>query len=116
MILGTRLLLKGIQWSLVARGLAPGGKTQKFIDSEVIRRMDPYTPFRSGQLKRSPTGATKIGSGKVVSQTPYAKRLYYNPQYHFEGAPMRGGKWFERMKADHRDSILRGAIKIAGGK
>jgi hypothetical protein len=30
----------------------------------------------------------------------------------FHGAPKRGAFWFERLKADKKDQILRGAAKI----
>lgn len=87
---------------------------QEFIDSEVLRRSDPYTPKRTGALIRSGILGTTIGSGEVRYVAPYSRRLYYNPQYHFNGAPKRGAKWFERMKIDHKDAILRGAGKLAG--
>lgn len=39
------------------------------------------------------------GTGKVsiVCQTPYARRLYYHPEYHFSKAenPNAKGKWFD---------------------
>ena len=38
---------------------------------------------------------------------PTGKELTY------AGAPMRGKKWFERMKADHKDDILRAAQALA---
>lgn len=98
------------------RGLNKGGAVQKFVDSEVIRHMDSYTPFKSGALKSSPQGQSTIGSGKITQQTPYAKRLYYNPQYNFNEAPRRGGKWFERMKQNHKSDILKGAAQISGAK
>lgn len=97
------------------RKLGQGQAVQKFVDSEVIRRMSPYTPFRDGALVGSATGKTSVGSGKVQQQTPYAKRWYYEPA-NFNGAPMRGNRWFERMKQSHKADILRGAAAIAGAK
>ncbi|MDU7164178.1 MAG: minor capsid protein [Anaerococcus vaginalis] len=101
--------------ALKKRDLETGGKVQKFIDSECIRRMDPYTPKDIGTLIGAATSQTSIGSGKIVQQTPYAKMWYYEPA-NFQGAPMRGNRWFERMKSSHKDSILRGAASIAGAK
>lgn len=97
------------------RQLGVGGKVQKFIDNETIRLMEPYTPMDHGDLIKSATINTTPGTGRIVQITPYAKRWYYTPA-NFQGAPMRGNKWFERMKASHRDSILRGAASIAGAK
>ena len=96
-------------------GLLPMGTVQKFIDSEVIRLSDPYVPFRMGMLKDSTIAATVIGSGIVVYSTNYARKMFYNPQFNFNGAPMRGAYWTERMAADHMDEITRGAEQLAGG-
>lgn len=118
----TKFIIHDIQRSVAKRGLETGGRVQQFIDSEVLRLTDPYVPMdlaagaSGGTLKRSGTQHTKIGSGKAIYRTPYARRLYYNPQYNFQGAPMRGGQWFSRMKGDHKDNILRGAAKLAGGR
>lgn len=79
-------------------------KKQKFVDSECIRLMQPLTPRRSGALIRSATLGTVIGSGKIVQQTPYARRQYFE---HKEKA-----QWFERMKARHKAQILKGAENI----
>ena len=40
-------------------------KAQKLVDSEVLRRSDPYVPFRSGILKKSGIAGTVIGSGEI---------------------------------------------------
>lgn len=112
----TLKMLKDVNALRMARKIQPGGPVQKFIDSEVIRTSEPYVPFRDGTLASSATRNTSLGSGNVIYQTPYARRLYYNPQYNFSGAPIRGGKWFERMKLDHRDTILKGAAKMSGGR
>lgn len=89
------------------------GPAQKFVDSECIRLMDPYTPFKIGSLKSSPN--IQSGGGLIIQQKPYAKRWYYE-HANFNEAPRRGNKWFERMKLNHKDSILKGAAKIIGAK
>jgi len=112
----TRFIIHDIQKSIAKRGLEAQGRVQQFIDSEVLRLCDPYVPMDTGHLKGSGTRHTRIGSGRVIYKTPYARRMYYNPQYNFQGAPMRGAYWFERMKANHKEEILKGAAKIAGGR
>lgn len=133
-------------------GLEDGGRVQKFIDSEVIRLMDDYTPEDKGALKASIRIHSKIGSGLLTQATPYAHYLYYGKLYvdpytlkgafyskkrgfwsrpkvskipdpngrelHYSTYKSRlaGKMWFERMKADKKDKILKGAIEIAGGK
>ena len=87
-------------------------EAQEFVDSEVIRKMDPYTPMDSGFLKKSPILLTVIGSGIITQMTPYARKWYYTPAK-FAGAPMRGTHWFERMKNEGgKEAILRGAQLI----
>ena len=115
-------------------------------DSEVIRLCDPKVPFRTGVLKHSPMIASVIGQGLVIYATPYARYLYYGEVYGpnipifeagelagfwsppgqkkhptgrkltYSGAPERGAFWFERMKAEHGDEIIRGAAARAGGR
>lgn len=89
-------------------------EAQRYVDSEVLRLTDKYVPMDKGTLKGSGMRHTNIGSGDVVYRTPYARRMYYNPQYNFQGAPTRGGYWFERMKNDSKKQILDGAKKMLG--
>ena len=112
--------IKSTEQLLRERGLNKGGKVQKFIDSEVIRCMDPFTPFRSGTLKKSATLGTVIGSGLIKYTAPYARKNYYeNAGRGTEGTQnggRRGRKWFERMKPVYLSTILSGAAKIAGAR
>lgn len=108
--------IKTAEALLSARGLNKGGDVQKFIDSEVLRRCEPMVPFRDGFLIRSGIENTKIGTGVVKYQTPYARRWYYEPA-NFTGEPIRGNYWFQRMKDNGgKDEILKGAAELAGGK
>lgn len=99
-------------------------KAQKFIDSEVLRLSNPYIPMQQGILQKSGILGTKIGSGEVVYNSPYARYQYYGKvmvgrapkqltdrDLVYHGAPMRGRLWFERMKADKKDQILKGAAE-----
>ena len=105
----TRLVFD-VQKAIKKRGLYKGSKVQKFVDSEVIRRMGPYTPRDHGFLEDdAPKIRTKIGSGEIVQAAPYARRQYHE----HKGNGRRGRKWFERMKVNHKESILKGAMEIA---
>ena len=125
---------------------AVGGPIQQFIDSEVLRLMVPYTPMDTGAMIQSAIAGTVIGSGKIEYNSPYARYLYYGEvygpnipkkengiivgywsppkkqptgrplTYSTERHPLAGKLWFERMKADHKDGILKGAIAIAMGR
>ncbi len=113
-----KLKIKPINEILQTRGLESGGKVQKFIDSEVLRRCDPYVPMDTGSLKRSGITGTVIGSGKIIYTAPYARKQYYSTHFRHKRANrngLRGAYWFERMKADQKDDILRGVKRIVGG-
>lgn len=115
-----KTVFKGTSTMLKDRGLEPGGKVQKVIDSEVLRRSDPYVPMDTGALKKSGILGTKIGSGEVIYNAIYARRHYYHnagkgKQGTSKGG-LRGKLWFERMKADHLNDILKTAKEKAGGK
>lgn len=124
---------------LQKRGLEKGGEVQKYIDNEVLRLSTPYVPFQTGNLANSGIRGTNIGSGLVVYDAPYARFQYYgvvmvgetsgsawanknerkvttDKPLTYHGGGKRGKMWFERMKADHKQDILRNAAKIAGGK
>ncbi len=101
---------------------------QMFVDSEVLRLSDPYTPFQTGLLKKSGILGTIPGQGEVVWNAPYARYQYYGKlmvgrapkeltevNLQHAGAPMRGAFWFERMKRDKLSQILNGARKITRG-
>lgn len=90
-------------------------KAQMFIDSECLRYNSKYVPFRYGILIGSGVSGTEVGSGTLRYIAPYARSTYYIRK-NYKGAPMRGAYHFERMKIDHRATILRGAAQIAGGK
>lgn len=45
---------------------------QKFVDREVLRRIEPYVPFRTGMMIKSGKLGTVIGSGVVEYIAPYA--------------------------------------------
>lgn len=90
---------------------------QKFVDSEVVRLCEPYTPLLTGMLKMSGTLGTYIGSGTVSWIAPYARRQYYmKREIGTQTGPLRGPFWFERMKQVYKPSIVAGARKLAGGK
>jgi hypothetical protein len=132
--------MKSIQQLCKERGIQVSGRVQKFIDQEVIRLMDPYTPNLNGVLIKSATQGTKIGSGEINQNTPYARYQYYGKlmvsslngsawaskgeskvltdkdlRYNKSKNAQAGPFWFERMKSDKKEQILRGAKKLAGG-
>ena len=67
---------------LVAYGLERGGRVQKVIDQKVIDYCKPYTPASPDRtLQSSAQMSTKIGSGEVIWNTPYAHYQYMGIVY-----------------------------------
>ena len=125
---------------LSRHGLQEGGAVQKLVDSECMRYMSGYMPRRqAGELEHMMVLSTVIGSGEINIPGPYAHYLhegilYVSPttgsawakknevkvpaeperELTYAGAPMRGKKFFDRMKADHKDDILKAAQALIG--
>ncbi len=114
-----KLEFSGAEKILRDRGVRRFGKVQRHIDSEVLKVCNPYVPKRSSTLKESGTRSTVVGSGEVSYDTPYARRQYYeNAGRGIDGTAkggLRGKFFFERAMIDHKDEILDGAVKMAGG-
>ena len=103
-------------------------RAQKYVDSESLRHSDKLVPFLTGYLKTSGILGTQIGSGELNYIAPYSRYQYYgkvmighppkkvtNIPLKYQFAPKRGAFWFERMKVEHKDAILRGASRIMKG-
>ena len=90
--------MKPLQEIKSKRKISSTQEAQKYIDSECIRRMDKYTKRDTGALIKSATTNTRIGSGKIIQRTPYARIQYYNFQAVNNDTGLRGPFWFERMK------------------
>lgn len=87
-------------------------KAQKFVDSEVLRKSDPYVPLKTGMLRDSGVLGTKIGSGRIRYLAPYAKKQYYKGR----SSGKRGRYWVKRAMLAHGDAIASGAQKIIDGE
>lgn len=94
-------------------GCEKNGQMQQIIDSEVLRLMDPYVPFDTGALRDAGVIHTNIGSGKITYICDYARYQYYIPMNHHGQTTAH---WFEKMKKDKKEQILRLVKKAAQGK
>lgn len=94
-------------------GCEKNGEIQRIIDSEVLRMMKPYVPFDTGALRDSGNTNTNIGSGKITYICDYSRYQYYIPYNH---AGQRTAYWFEVMKKENKDKLLKIVRKAAKGK
>lgn len=73
--------------------------TAEALHTEVVQAQ--VMPFESGNLQNESTfvDLSKIASGEatLVNDTPYARRLYYHPEYNFQKGenPNARGEWYE---------------------
>ena len=74
-------------------------------------------PFDTGNLQNDSTflddSQKEQGRLSVVSATPYARRLYYHPEYNFRSTNNRnaGGKWFEPYISGKKSDFVVNAFK-----
>lgn len=74
-------------------------QTGEYLHTEVVQAQ--VMPFDTGNLQNESTfvDTSKSSSGKVtlVSSTPYARRMYFHPEYDFKTNenPNAGGEWLE---------------------
>ena len=82
--------------------------TAGLLHSEVVQAQ--VMPWDTGQLQRESTfvdySQSKSGTASLISQTPYARRLYFHPEYNFRTThnPNAQGKWLEPwINGDKKD-------------
>lgn len=74
-------------------------QTAEALHTEVVQAQ--VFPRDTGNLQNESTfvDCSESGQGKVsiVSTTPYARRLYFHPEYHFhkDENPNAKGKWYD---------------------
>ena len=72
--------------------------TAEALHTEVVQAQ--VMPMDTGNMQNESTSVQKINGKKVQLKTvtPYAKRLYYHPEYNFSKAsnPNAQGRWLDR--------------------
>ena len=98
--------------------------TGEALHTEVIQAQ--VFPFDTGHLQEDATfvdySRANDGMVTLVSSTPYARRLYYHPEYHFQTKdnPNAKGMWYEDWlpggaKASDASKLFAQFYKKAGG-
>ncbi len=99
-------------------------KTGEDLHTEVVQAQ--VMPFDTGHLQGDATfvdySESSQGRVSLVVSTPYARRLYYHPEYNFQTDenPNAKGHWFEDWlpggnKADFVPKAFKENYKKAGG-
>lgn len=107
--------------SIVRRhGLDSGGAVQRFHTSNVLRRIIRYMPYRSGMTIKITQLQTNVSQPLIITDTPYAKYLYYGKmmvgkapkvltdkplEYTLDKNPLAGPFWDRRLAANEGDVI-----------
>lgn len=98
--------------------------TGEALHTEVIQAQ--VFPFDTGHLQEDATfvdySRANDGMVTLVSSTPYARRLYYHPEYHFQTKenPNAKGMWYEDWlpggaKTSDASKVFAQFYKKAGG-
>lgn len=99
-------------------------QTGEALHTEVVQAQ--VMPFDIGHLQEDATfvdySDSADGLVRIVSSTPYARRLYYHPEYNFQTDenPFAGGEWFEPwlpggISQDFAKDAFKRFYKKAGG-
>lgn len=99
-------------------------QTGEALHTEVVQAQ--VMPFDTGHLQEDATfvdySDSADGLVRIVSSTPYARRLYYHPEYNFQTDenPFAGGEWFEPwlpggISQDFAKDAFKRFYKKAGG-
>lgn len=73
-------------------------QTAEALHTEVVQAQ--VMPFDTGALQNEGTfvdySESRQGKVSIISNTPYARRLYFHPEYHFKTKenPNTRGKWY----------------------
>lgn len=98
--------------------------TAEALHTEVVQAQ--VFPFDTGNLQNESTfvdcSESKNGSVVLVSSAPYARRVYYHPEYHFQTKenPHARGMWYEDWlpggsKEDFAPNAFKKIYKKVGG-
>ena len=73
---------------------------QAGLDALILQDSNFFVPVKTGTLQKSAITNSRLGSGQIEWNTPYARRLYYEytkPEY--QANPSACRLWFEAAKA-----------------
>ena len=90
--------------------------TAEALHTEVVQAQ--VMPFDSGHLEEDASfvdySESNHGRARLVSSTPYARRLYYHPEYDYQtdGNRFAGGEWYAPwLKGGKQEDFAKKAFK-----
>ena len=91
-------------------------KAQYILDSQVLKDSNLYVPMDTSTLRDSSIMHSRLGSGSLKWDTPYARRLYYGTTYKFSKDKNKSASslWFEKAKAKSKKDWIDIASKLCG--
>ena len=103
--------------AILQRLKANSHMAQAWLDKRVVQDCEPFVPMDTGMLAASARESSTFGSGMIVYNTPYARRLYYGETFSFsrDRHPKATHHWFEKAKSIFLESWGRGVAQILGG-
>lgn len=106
-------------------GIDRRGQVQKFWTTMVLRRIQRYMPFKTGETIKLTIAQTDINTPEIITDTPYARYLYYGVSktgkplnYTKTKNPDAGAFWDRSLKAAEMSAMtseLQAYIKRRSG-
>lgn len=105
-------------------GLNENGRVQQFVTNEFKKNVQPFVPLDIAGKYENPGRLIEScrieNDTDVVWETPYARRMYYHPEYNFQGKDKsetegtgRGAYWADRyLQNGGREKLREGAERI----
>lgn len=92
-------------------------RMKEALGQQILKDSNYFAPQDTGLLIGSSVVSSNFQKLQLVWDTPYARRLYWNPQFNFskDKNPNAQGKWYEAAKSMYLSEWVRMAEKVANG-
>ena len=104
--------------NLTATAVIALEKTGDFVLGDIVEKQ--VMPFDTGFMQNESTyvnkSQSKHGKVSIVTSTPYARRLYFHPEYNFrkDNNPNAKGKWLQAwtQEGKYADKVKKAYAKF----
>lgn len=92
-------------------------RMKEALGQQILKDSNYFAPQDTGALISSSIVASDFQKLLLVWDSPYARRLYWNPQFNFskDKNPNARGLWFEAAKSMYLSEWVRMAERVANG-